>query len=93
MTIKEMGVLASLKELVLRVEMYLKYKMYHAENIYPYPEDQNVAEWVREEAEPNGWVHFSQDSTHEEMKKSTEIQASMPAADNTKKKVIKSRTI
>ncbi len=93
LTIKEMGVLASLKELVLRVEMYLKYKMYHAENIYPYPEDQNVAEWVREEAEPNGWVHFSQDSTHEEMKKSTEIQASMPAADNTKKKVIKSRTI
>lgn len=63
LTIKEMGVLASLKELVLRVEQYLKYQLYHAQNIYPYPEDQNVAEWVREEGEPNGWVHFAQDAT------------------------------
>ena len=61
LTIKEMGVLASLKDLVLRVERYLKYQLYHAENTYPYPEDQNVAEWVREEGEPNGWVHFAQD--------------------------------
>lgn len=60
LTIKEMGVMASLKVLVLRVEQYLKYKLYHAENTYPYPEDQNVAEWVREEAEPNGWTRFSQ---------------------------------
>jgi len=58
-----MGVLASLKELVLRVEQYLKYQLYHAQNIYPYPEDQNVAEWVREEGEPNGWVRFAQDAT------------------------------
>lgn len=63
LTIKEMGVLASLKELVLRVEQYLKYQLYHAQNIYPYPEDQNVAEWVREEGEPNGWVRFAQDAT------------------------------
>ena len=56
-----MGVLASLKDLVLRVEQYLKYQLYHAQNIYPYPEDQNVAEWVREEGEPNGWTRFSQD--------------------------------
>ena len=61
LTIKEMGVLASLRTLVLRVEKYLKYEMYHAQNIYPYPEDQNVAEWVREEGEPNNWVRFSQD--------------------------------
>lgn len=61
LTIKEMGVLASLKVLVLRVEQYLKYQLYHAENTYPYPEDQNVAEWVREEAEPNGWTHFGQE--------------------------------
>ena len=59
---KDMGVMASLKTLVLRVELYLKYQDYHAENIYPYPEDQNVAEWVREEAEPNGWTRFSQDT-------------------------------
>ena len=61
LTIKEMGVLASLKDLVLRVEQYLKYQLYHAQNTYPYPEDQNVAEWVREEGEPNGWVRFGQD--------------------------------
>lgn len=61
LTIKEMGVLASLKTLVLRVEQYLKYQLYHAENTYPYPEDQTVAEWVREEGEPNGWTRFGQD--------------------------------
>ena len=53
--------MASIKDLVLRVERYLKYQMYHAKNTYPYPEDQNVAEWVREEGEPNGWTRFSQD--------------------------------
>lgn len=62
LTIKEMGVLASIKDLVLRVERYLKYQMYHAQNTYPYPEDQSVAEWVREEGEPNGWVKFAQDT-------------------------------
>lgn len=61
LTIKEMGVMASIKDLVLRVEMYLKWQMYHAQNIYPYPEDQTVAEWVREEGEPNGFVRFGQD--------------------------------
>ena len=35
--------------------------MYHAQNTYPYPEDQNVAEWVREEGEPNNWVKFTQE--------------------------------
>ena len=62
LTIKEMGVLASLKDLVLRVERYLKYQLYHAQNTYPYPEDQNVAEWVREEGEPNGWTRFGHDA-------------------------------
>lgn len=63
LTIKEMGVMASLKTLVLRVERYLKYQQFHAENTYPYPEDQYVAEWVREEAIPNGWTRFSQTET------------------------------
>lgn len=57
---KDMGVMASLKDLVLRVERYLKYQDYHAQNIYPFPEDLDVAEWVREEAEPNGWTRFAQ---------------------------------
>jgi len=61
LTIKEMGVMASLRTLVLRVEQYLKYQLYHAQNTYPYPEDQNVAEWVREEGEPNGWTRFGQE--------------------------------
>lgn len=60
LTINEMGVMASLKVLILRVEQYLKYQLYHAENTYPYPEDQNVAEWVRKEGEPNGWIRFGQ---------------------------------
>ena len=70
LTIKEMGVLASIKDLVLRVERYLKYQMYHAQNTYPYPEDQSVAEWVREEGEPNGWVKFSQETPESEVPKS-----------------------
>lgn len=69
LTIKEMGVLASIKDLVLRVERYLKYQMYHAQNTYPYPEDQSVAEWVREEGEPNGWVKFSQETAEPEAPK------------------------
>lgn len=66
LTINEMGVLASLKDLVLRVERYLKYKLYHAKNTYPYPEDQDVAEWVREEGEPNGWLHFGTETSASE---------------------------
>ena len=83
-----MGVLASLKDLVLRVEQYLKYQLYHAQNTYPYPEDQNVAEWVREEGEPNGWVRFGQDKPEPVAptpQKSEEVKENKP--------VIKSRTI
>lgn len=80
---KDMGVMASLKSLVLRVEQYLKYKDYHAQNVYPYPEDQNVAEWVREEAEPNGWTRFSQDKTETVLpasdKKPTTVTEPAPA--------------
>lgn len=74
LTIKEMGVLASLKVLVLRVEQYLKYQLYHAQNTYPYPEDQNVAEWVREEGEPNGWTRFGQDMQPATMSQQQEQQ-------------------
>ena len=79
LTIKEMGVLASLKDLVLRVERY--------QNTYPYPEDQNVAEWVREEGEPNNWVHFNQEMPEPAAKvaESTKTEKAKP--------IIKSRTI
>lgn len=76
-----MGVLASLKDLVLRVERYLKYQLYHAQNTYPYPEDQNVAEWVREEGEPNGWTRFGQDDSD----KKPPIIQNMDAGDEIKK--------
>ena len=89
-----MGVLASLKVLVLRVEQYLKYQLYHAQNFYPYPEDQNVAEWVREEGEPNGWVRFGQDMSQTVRQQPTEQQSvinttpSIVAASETKSKPI-----
>ena len=80
LTIKEMGVLASIKDLVLRVERYLKYQMYHAQNTYPYPEDQGVAEWVREEGEPNGWVKFAQDKPVPPAPKPVEAPKQEPGA-------------
>ena len=88
LTIKEMGVLASLKDLVLRVERYLMYQLYHAQNTYPYPEDQNVAEWVREEGEPNGWTRFGQDGnssapTQPKLQSAEENGPENPTADMT----------
>jgi hypothetical protein len=46
----------SLDDLILRIEAMLKYEIYHAELRLPYPEDENVARWVREYAEPLGIV-------------------------------------
>lgn len=88
LTIKDMGVMASLKTLVLRVERYLKYQLYHAQNTYPYPEDQNVAEWVREEAEPNGWTRFAQTS-HEPAKKTEPSPSPADDTPNPTKPLIK----
>ena len=73
-----MGVLASLKDLVLRVERYLKYQLYHAQNTYPYPEDQNVAEWVRDEGEPNGWTKFTQAEPETERPSAPQAPQIMP---------------
>ena len=87
-----MGVLASLKVLVLRVEQYLKYQLYHAQNTYPYPEDQNVAEWVREEGEPNNWVKFSQEAQESSVPE-RKAESVDPVNTKPKQPVIKSRTI
>ena len=57
---KENGIMLSLKECILRIEKYLKYQIYHAENTYPFPEDPIVSEWVRKEGEPNNWTRFAQ---------------------------------
>jgi ubiquitin-protein ligase len=44
-----------------RIIGYLPYDDYFAEDRYPWPEDVIVAEWVREQAEPNKWLNFIQD--------------------------------
>lgn len=47
---------ASLAQAVMRIARYLTYDIYHAEAMPPYPEDLTVAQWVREQAEPMGWI-------------------------------------
>ena len=74
----------------LRGERYFRYQMYRAQNTYPDPEDQNVAECVREEGEPNNWVHFNQ-----EMPESAAPTAKVAECTKAEKAkpIIKSRTI
>jgi hypothetical protein len=50
------GTYADLALFIERVALYLKYDKYHAVNEVPYPEDEKVAEWVLNQAEPNGWI-------------------------------------
>lgn len=53
---KGFGALFFLDELVIRIGEFLQYKKYMAEDREPWPEDQKVARWVREVAEPKAWV-------------------------------------
>ncbi len=55
---EDSGAETSLVDYIERIADYLRYIDYHAENEYPYPEDQNVAQWVLEQAEPEGWLNF-----------------------------------
>lgn len=50
------GAFYSVDQLILRVAEMLRYENYHAALTYPYPEDENVARWIREYAEPLGIV-------------------------------------
>ena len=45
---------------VERVALYLRYELYHALHEPPYPEDLEVAAWVRQYGEPNEWIFFDQ---------------------------------
>lgn len=45
-----------------RAALYLRYELYHALPLPPYPEDIKVAEWVRRQGEPNEWIYFEQDN-------------------------------
>ena len=52
------GASTPLVEYIAKVAAYLRYDDYHALDEEPYPEDQTVAIWVREQAEPRGWTKF-----------------------------------
>jgi len=54
---KDLGIKAGLDERIIRVGKYLQFQMYWANDTYPWPEDKTVAQWIREEAEPMGWVN------------------------------------
>jgi hypothetical protein len=56
---EDSGTDTNLTEYIDRIADYLTYTDYHARNEYPYPEDQTVAQWVLEQAEPQGWLSFS----------------------------------
>jgi len=53
---KDLGITTNLATRIVRIGQYLQFQLYHALDTYPYPEDTTVAEWVREEAEPMGWI-------------------------------------
>jgi len=57
-TAKALGAWHSLDMLVLRIGEMLQWKNYLAENRDPFPEDERVAQWVREFAEPQGIVDY-----------------------------------
>ena len=48
----------TLDELILRIRSMLSYETYHATMTDPFPEDENVARWVREFGEPLGIVQL-----------------------------------
>ena len=50
------GTSTPIAEFVEKIAAYLRYDEYHALDEEPYPEDQTVASWVREQAEPKGWL-------------------------------------
>lgn len=81
---KDLGVATNLVTRILRVGQYLQYQLYHALDEYPYPEDNQVAEWVREEAEPVGWVNralgiFTDDGNLKEKDKNRSKTLTIPA--------------
>ena len=58
---RDSGTQTHLVQYIDRVINYLMYEDYHAQNEYPYPEDLDVAEWVLNQGEPQGWLQFEQD--------------------------------
>ncbi|MDX1908563.1 MAG: ubiquitin-conjugating enzyme E2 [Bacteroidia bacterium] len=57
---RDFGKAFDIGSLVIRIGEILQYRNYHALNIDPFPEDETVARWVREIAEPMGLVNIEQ---------------------------------
>jgi len=55
--VKDFGKTYTLDLMILRIANIIEYKNYLAENIPPFPEEEKVAKWIREYAEPNGLVN------------------------------------
>jgi ubiquitin-protein ligase len=58
LNLNDCGTSVYLTEHIATIAGYLRYSDYHARNEHPYPEDQTVAKWVLEQAEPHGWLNF-----------------------------------
>ncbi len=92
---KDLGVITSLASRILRIGQYLQYQLYHAIDVYPYPEDSIVAEWVREEAEPMNWVNLSEgvftdySNLVEREKKASKVKISISSAKSQDAKTLK----
>lgn len=59
---EDSGTFTMLSDYIDKIHYYLLYQDYHALNEYPYPEDQIVAQWVLEQAEPQGWLNFCEET-------------------------------
>ena len=55
---KALGKTFTIDQLALRIGEMIQYKNYHAAHTYPFPEDEEVAKWVREFAEPQDIVNY-----------------------------------
>lgn len=55
--VKDFGKTYTLDLMILRISTIIEYKNYLAENIPPFPEEEKVAKWVREYAEPVGFLN------------------------------------
>ena len=57
LNLNDCGTSVYLTEHIATIAGYLRYTEYHARDEHPFPEDQTVAKWVLEQAEPLGWLN------------------------------------
>ena len=71
--VKDFGKTYTLDLMILRIANIIEYKNYLAENIPPFPEEEKVAKWVREFAEPNGFVNGKEGILWDKLPESTVV--------------------